>query len=86
MACNIMDLGGEPTITILLNRQTPNYTLNICLYTHISAVLTPHQGTFALHPIKTISENYQPKGRAVDPGLNCYVYSTVLHLRLRDHC
>lgn len=84
MACDKMDLGGEPTITTLLNRQPANYTLNI-VFTHLSAVLTPQQGTFTLQPMKTISENCQPKGTVVDPSLNCYVYSTIPHPRLRDH-
>lgn len=51
-----------------------NYTLNICPYTEISVVLTPHQGNFLLEQPEPIAENHkQPKYKVVGRSPNGYI-------------
>lgn len=50
----VMNLGGEPTITILANQ---NNLLMFAFPRTSNVVLMPHRGNFLLQPAETITEN-----------------------------
>lgn len=53
----------------------------------ISTDITPSQGNFSLPQIETITEKHNySECRIMEPSSNGYIYKTVLHVRLKEHC